>query len=210
MKRIICVMLVGVCVAMAIAGCSSQQRQVPELVDDTVIIDEDATDQMFSEDVYGAEFFVFQMDGESFTVDDCYPVGLMQEDSLIDGRFYKVVADVTYLNGGIAGYVNFPEVHDVHSCVEVSADELDLPSIEETPYGLVRIGDYADGDILCNDQGIKAVWMDGAWVWRYEYDAQLDDGINVLLRDGVDTATAQAGADAGILACEDYFILPAQ
>ena len=142
MKRIICVMLVGVCVAMAIAGCSSQQRQVPELVDDTVIIDEDATDQMFSEDVYGAEFFVFQMDGESFTVDDCYPVGLMQEDSLIDGRFYKVVADVTYLNGGIAGYVNFPEVHDVHSCVEVSADELDLPSIEETPYGLVRIGDY--------------------------------------------------------------------
>ena len=91
MKRIICVMLVGVYVAMAIAGCSSQQRQVPELVDDTVIIDEDATDQMFSEDVYGAEFFVFQMDGESFTVDDCYPVGLMQEDSLIDGRFYKVV-----------------------------------------------------------------------------------------------------------------------
>ena len=239
MKRIVCTVLVGVCVAMVIAGCSSQRQQVPELVDDTividedttdhgddtvitdegttdngediVIIDEDATDQMFNEDVYGAEFFVFQIDGYSYTVDDCYSVGLMQGDSLVDGRFYKVVADVTYLNGGIAGYVNFPEVHDVHSCEEVPADTLDLPSIEETPYGLVRIGDYADGDILCNERGIKAVWKDGAWVWRYaDESVQLEDGTYVLLREGVDAATAQAGADDGILACEDYFILPAQ
>ena len=236
MKRIVCVVLVGVCVAMLIAGCSPRLASEPvsktfeidedaadrvddavEIYegatvkdDDIVIIDEDATDQMYSEDVYGAEFFVFQIDGETYTVDDCYPVGLMQGNSLVDGRFYKVVADVTYLNGGLAGYVNFPEVRDVRSCKKVPAKALDLPSIEETPYGLVRIGDYAKGDILCNERNIKAVWIKGKWKWRYEDDAQLEDGTNVLLREGVDTATAQAGADAGVLACEDYFILPAQ
>ncbi|MBR3313272.1 MAG: hypothetical protein IKG18_03950 [Atopobiaceae bacterium] len=67
------------------------------------------------------------------------------------GEAVEVVADVTYLNGGVAGYVDYPQVNSIAGCEEVAPDELDLPKLEETRYGLVRIGDYAEGELLFHE-----------------------------------------------------------
>jgi hypothetical protein len=58
-----------------------------------------------------------------------------------DGGFYKLTADVKYLNGGVAGYVNYPDIKNVSNCEEISPLDLHLPSITEKRYGLCLIGD---------------------------------------------------------------------
>lgn len=176
---------------------------------DTVEIDDNTTDQMWDDFVAGAEFYVFAFDGTPLTVDHVYPVDIYAEEPLEDGHFYKVVADVTYLNGGVGGYVDFPEVESVTSCTEVSPFDIGLKSIMETPYGLTLIGDYADGDILLQEIGIYAVWKDGAWTWRYDKSINLPDGTRALARSDVDEADVQAGIENGVLSCEEYFALPA-
>ena len=40
-----------------------------------------------------------------------------------------------------------------------------LPSVADQTYGLMLIGDYADGDVLFNERGIMAVWKDGGWLY---------------------------------------------
>ena len=216
MKRVLettitvtCAMLLAGCLFTA-CGCSSQSGAQHGQGEEVVEIDEDATDQMYSDDVYGAELFVFQIDGNVLTVDDFYAVdGLYGIDPADDG-FYKVVADVTYLNGGVAGYVDYPQINYVHSCEKASVEELGLPNVEQSPYGLSLIGDYSEGEVLCNGRSVKAVWKDGAWAWRYDTSDELEDGTVVLLRSGVSAEMAQSGIASGVLACEDYFVLPPQ
>lgn len=169
-----------------------------------------ATDQMYSSSAYSEALYVFQIDGKTVTTNGCYTVDVNSGEPLRDGGFYKVIADVTYLNGGIAGYVDYPEVKSVYSCEEISPDELNLPSVLEKRYGLIRIGDYADGDLLLNEYGMKAVWKDGAWAYRYDDDFKLEDGTLVLFRTGADKDAIMAGIADGVLSCEDYFVVPAQ
>lgn len=167
-----------------------------------------ASDEMAENRVEDAEFYVFQFDGATRTVKQIEYLGSHIAQDLKDGCFYRVVADVSYLNGGIAGYVDHPQIHSVKSCEEVSPFDIGLPSLEDGAEGMTLIGDYADGDILLYENGIKAVWKDGGWIWRYDDVIELTDGITALVRLTIDAADVQAGIDEGVLACDDYFVLP--
>lgn len=203
---------VGVCVvaflALLVTGCSTVPAPAPEPQE--VVIEEGSTDQMFRDQVSDAELYVLQDEGVTLTADHLYAVDVMADEPLRDGCFYRVVADVTYVNGGVAGYVDYPEVGRVRSCEEVSPFDMGLPSLGEARYGLTLIGDYADGDVLCNEVGLDAVWKGGAWVWHYDRDLKLDDGREALVRDGVTQDDVQAGMESGVLSCEDYFVMPAE
>ena len=141
-------------VGLAQGGCAAPGDEGGEAVE----VVEDVTDEMWDGRVADAELCVFPYAENVITVEHPQAVGLPWDGALEEGKFYKVVADVTYLNGGVAGYVDYPQVNSVASCEEVAPDELDLPTLEETRYGLVRIGDYAEGELLFHELGIAAVW----------------------------------------------------
>ena len=157
--------------------------------------------------MYGAELYIFQYGDRAFLVDSRDSISTWGFD-LRDGGFYKIVADVTFLNGGIAGYVNYPEIKSITSCDEVSPFEIDLPSIEEDGFGLLLIGDYADGDVLLRSRNGNAVWKDGSWVYRYDKELKLDDGTVALVGKDVGKEDVQDGIAAGVLSCADYFVMP--
>ena len=209
MKRMVLARSIALVLAgcLGAVGCARTPTEVPP--EEVAIEDGGATDQMWSDTVAGAELYVFPYEEKLITVQDPVSIPMPLTEALEDGKFYRVIADVTYLNGGIAGYVNYPQVEHVESCTEVSPDSLDLPSLEEGPYGLRRIGDYADGDLFFYELGIKAVWKDGAWVWSYDDVVTLSDGVVACRRSGVSEEEIQAGVSEGTLSCEDYFVLPA-
>ena len=193
---------------LCVVGCARTPDEAAPPAEVVTIEDGGATDQMWSDTVAGAELYIFPYEDQLITVRDPESIDMPLTEALEDGKFYKVVADVTYLNGGIAGYVNYPQIEHVESCEEVSPDAMDLPSIEEGPYGLSRIGDYADGDLFFYELGIKAVWKDGAWVWSYDDVVTLSDSVVVCRRLGVSEEEIRAGMADGTLSCEDYFVLP--
>ena len=173
-----------------------------------VEIESTQTDEMYNKTVADGEFYVFQLGDETIETSDYhYSVNLSGEE-LQDGHFYKVVADVTYLNGGIAGYVDYPQIERVISCEEVSPFDMGLPSTEDKRYGLTLIGDYADGDVLYYSITEQAVWKDGKWVYTYGKELELPDGTEVAVRSGVTEEEVQAGMKKGVLSCADYFVLP--
>ena len=192
------VAVLGVLLALGLAACGGGGRS-------SAPIDETSSDVMYSDDVADAEFYVLQIDGKTITVENYYDVYLGEQ--LQDGCFYKVVADVTYLNGGVAGYVDFPQVKSVKSIEQVSPFDMGLPSVREKTYGLLLIGDYADGDVLFNERGMMAVWQDGGWVRTYNRTVRLEDGTVAGVREGVSAEDVEAGTQNGILSCEDYFAL---
>ena len=163
---------------------------------------------MYSDSVDDAEFYVFQYGTETFTVQNPVSVNAYWGSELEDGKFYKVVADVTYLNGGVAGYVDYPEIHNVESCDEVSPFDIGLPSIEDGYYGVALVGDYADGDILTLAMGACALWKDGTWLYRYEDMVDIGDGIYACRREGITPEEIRKGMENGVLSCADYFVLP--
>lgn len=166
------------------------------------------SDELFKDTVTDDLFYVFQYGDTTFTVADPVPVNIAGVMPLEDGKFYRVVADVTYLNGGVAGYVNFPQVDRVSSCEEVSPFSIGLRSIEDRFYGVTLVGDYADGDVFALESGVMALWKDGNWVYRYDKMDMLDDGTYVCYRSGIAKDDIIAGRDSGTIACEDYFVLP--
>lgn len=172
--------------------------------------DSQTTDQMWSEDVTDAQLTVFCIDGRAYVLDDQNNTVSVPANELRDGGFYQMTADVTYLNGGVAGYVNYPEIHEVTAITEISPLDLELPSIADKTYDLVLIGDYAEGDLLLNTYAHRAVWRDGEWVWRYDEQVDLGDGRKALVRKGVSKDDVRSGADAGTLSSADYFVLPAE
>ena len=192
------------------ASSSTTSKSASASSGPTQDIDDNTTDKMYSDTKNNAELNVFQFGNDTITVDNYYPVDVMTGQPLRDGGFYKLVADVTYMNGGVAGYVNFPDIKRVHSCTEVSPMDLGLPSLPDKIYGLVLIGDYADGDILLNERKMKAVWKDGTWVYRYDDEINLPDGRHALVRRDAAEGDVLAGIENGVLSCEEYFVVPAQ
>lgn len=193
--------LCGAVLLLVLSGCQ-KDKPVP--------IVEDITDLLDKEDKYDEVLSVFVLDGKPFTVNDAYEIELPVNEPLEEGHFYRVVADVTLLNGGVAGYVNHPEIHEVKECAEVSPFDLNLPSVAEAKYGLCRIEDYGDGDLILNDYFHLAVWKDGAWIYRYDQTMKLEDGTLVCCRKGITEAEIQKGLQAGIRSCESYFAYPAE
>jgi len=205
-NRFACVVMFAA-LLFALVGCANETPQTtpgPQPIDDS-----GQTDEMFNDEVANDELYVFQIDGQSTIVGEYfYQMYLPTSKELEEGHFYRVVADVTYLNGGIAGYVNYPEIESVKSCDEVSPFDIGLPSIRDKSYGLLLIGDYADGDLLFREMGTRAVWKDGAWIYRYDNDIELSDGRAACVREGITTDDVQEGMKQGVLSCEDYFVLP--
>ena len=189
-------------VAATLLGCGGSPVEAPTTIED------DSTDQMYSDEVTDAVLYVFTFEGSIRTVSDCQAVDITAQGDFAKDGFYRVVADVTYLNGGIAGYVDHPEVRQVKSCEAVSFDELGLPSLEDGIYGLTLIGDYADGDVLLNEYDLKAVWKDDEWAYRYDDKLELDDGRPVLVREDVEKSDVEAGVQISTILCDGYFVLP--
>ena len=199
--------MAGLVVAvLGLSACAGKATKPKE--PEPVPIESTSTDEMFNERVRDAQLRVFVIDGRSKTVDTLDEVDVASEKELEEGHFYDVVADVTYLNGGIAGYVNYPEIERVTSCEDVSPLEMGLPALEPDKYGLMLIGDYADGDVLLRAYGKAAVWKAGAWVYRYDSEVALPDGKKAAVRKGVTADSVSAGASTGVLSCADYFVLP--
>lgn len=193
----------AVLLSMCLAGCGRSPEPEP------VEIAGDVTDEMWEDEVTGDTICVFVMDGETYTADsNLYEVDVYGAQPLEDGSFYELTADVTYLNGGVAGYVDFPEIGQIHSCEEISPLDLGLPDITENRYGLLLIGDYAEGDVFLGRNRLGAVWKDGEWIWSYENMVNGEDGTLTWYRDGISEAEIRAGVDSGVLACEDYFVMP--
>ena len=200
MKAITGILLAGF-LALFLAGCGRESSKQSWTEDNS-------TDQLYSETQADTEIFLFQINGRVYTVDGVYPVDRFIDEEMEDGGFYRITADVTILNGGVAGYYNFPQIDQVKECVPVSWSDLNLPAVSEKQYGLVLIGDYGDGDVFLRESGMKAVWKDGDWIWQYSKETDRDDGTRICLREGVTEETAEKGISEGILSCEDYFVIP--
>ena len=168
------------------------------------------TDEMFEQTQENAEIYVFMFEDRIYTVDTIDEISTAAGESMKDGGFYKLTADVTYLNGGVAGYVNYPKIKRVSKCEEISPLELNLPDITKKRYGLCKIGDYADGDIFLNEYGKIAVWQDGAWIYRYEKEYDGEDGTLICCLRDVPEDTINAGVRDGVLSCREYFVVPPQ
>ena len=202
-KRISVMFAVFVLLSVILAGCSGTENEEP--AED---IYENTTDEMFTESDPDATLYVFQIEGRTYTADEYVYEVDAYGGNMEDGGFYKITADVDFLNGGVAGYVDYPQINEVLSCEEVSPFDLDLPSITDSVYGVTLIGDYADGDVFVNAYDKMAVWKDGEWIYFYDDELKLEDGTKVCCVNGVTEETVEAGIDSGVLLCDEYFALP--
>ncbi|MDO5134174.1 MAG: hypothetical protein Q4D81_14515 [Eubacteriales bacterium] len=199
--RILLAGCLAACLAVCSAGCGRARPKQSGM-------ETDATDQMYSKEQKDVQIDVFRMNGQVYTVENVYPVDCYLGEEEKDGGFYRILADVTFLNGGVAGYYNFPQIRQVKEWTEVSPFDIGLPVITEKQYGVVLIGDYADGDIFLRESGKKAVWKDGDWIWQYSRETVTADGKRVCLREGVTEEEAGQGIADGVLSCGDYFVIP--
>ena len=202
-KKLIYLSMIAVLFAAVFAGCGRKTVSKPGN-------QESQTDEMFNERVSDAELFVFVIDDRAYTVDQIYEVKAYLGENIAEGGFYKITADVTFLNGGVAGYVNYPEIRSVNRCEEISPLELNLPLITEKIYDLTLIGDYADADLFLNTYGKMAVWKDGEWIYRYDKQIKQEDGTVICCRKDVSEETIQEGMAEQVILCDEYFVLPAE
>lgn len=186
--------------SLGIGACSRQGE--PEFIDDG------STDQMWSDQVKDAELPFVVYDGQPILI----PVGEALNSSfgeLEEGHFYRAVADVDYLYGGIAGYDGYPDVKHVSSVEEVSPDDLQIPGLDESSFGVVRLDGYAGGDFLLFEYGRMAVLKGQEWVWHYDEYRVRGDRTYVCYKNGVTEEAIEAGIAKGVYGCEDYFLVPA-
>ena len=113
LKKIIPAIAV-VMMAMCLFSCSG------DITDDT----SGDSDQMWSESRSGEVIEVYMEDGRVYTADGQYELSeLAAYDEIEEGGRYKVTADITYLNGGVAGYVDFPQIDRVISIERIEGPE---------------------------------------------------------------------------------------
>ena len=79
---------------------------------------------MYRERLEHAKLYVYVKDGKALSADYGYGIDVHSEQELKEGSYYEGVADIDILNGGIAGYVNYPEVKRVYSCTEVAREDV--------------------------------------------------------------------------------------
>ena len=198
LSRRLIISLMIICMIIVLSACKKETVSVPP----------GSSDELFKETKYGETRYVFQMDGDIYMIDPAYRLDYFGYD-LEDGRFYELTADITYLNGGVAGYVDFPQIDKVLDCKEVSAFDLNLPSITQKRYGLTLIGDYGQGDIFLHEYFKMAVWEDGKWIWQYDKQMEKDDGTLVCYRNDANMEDIEKGIAEGVLSCREYFVMPA-
>ena len=153
------------------------------------------TDEMWGDEVDDAEIYAFMYEGRVYTADTIDEINPYDATPYMkDGGFYKLTADVKYLNGGVAGYVNYPDIKSVSNCEEISPLDLHLPSIT----------------IYLNEYGKIGVWKDGSWIYRYDKSYEGEDGTLICKKSDVSEDTIKEGISNGVLSCEEYFVVPAK
>lgn len=195
--RKVITMLMIICVCTGISACNRNDTQPPE-----------SSDMLYKDTKYDEVKYIFVMGEEVYMIDPAYRIEIYTEE-LKDGHFYELTADITYLNGGVAGYVDYPQIEKVIGCKEVSPFEIGLPDISEKRYGIMLIGDYADGDIFLHEYMKMALWKDGAWIYQYDREMDGADGTLICYRNDVSTEDIEKGISEGVLSCEEYFVQPA-
>lgn len=104
--------------SIALAGCNRTSGT------ETTAHPHGGSDEMWSESKSGAELEIFVQDGKVYTKDKEYQLtGFPGYEELEDGKNYKLTADVTFLNGGVAGYVDYPQIERVISIEEIKNEE---------------------------------------------------------------------------------------
>ena len=112
MKRILGAILCTMTLSLGLAACSQAPTGNPP----------GTTDEMWSDAQSAAVLEVFIKDGRAYTVEYEYEIPeLAGYDELEEGKHYKVTADVTLLNGGVAGYVDYPQVERIIGIEEIEA-----------------------------------------------------------------------------------------
>lgn len=200
-RSVSCLILGLLLAACLFSGCGRSGGKTTEVYG--------TTDEMWGNEVDDAEIYAFMFEGRVYTadtIDEINPYDALEQ--MTDGGFYKLTADVKYLNGGIAGYVNYPDIKNVSKCEEISPLDLHLPSITEKRYGLCLIGDYADGDIYLNEYGKIAVWKEGSWIYRYDKSYNGEDGTLICCQKNVSEDVIKEGINDGVLSCKEYFVAP--
>ena len=112
--------------------------------------------------------------------------GIPTDLIISDGEFAHITAEVTYVSGGVAGYINSPMLTDIHSQQIVKADEvIQAGSIaeynpDESFYGIKR---YTDGTnyflLVCAGYENFRLYRNGAFMDEYSttFDAEAAMGI---------------------------------
>lgn len=105
------------------AGCSDNSSVEPS---------EDMTDELFKEPKSGVEIEIYREDNHVYTAAEGYDITqYVNNDEIIDGKHYILTADVTFLNGGVAGYVDYPQIDRVISIEEINISmKMDIDGIE--------------------------------------------------------------------------------
>ncbi|MDO4796808.1 MAG: hypothetical protein Q4A01_02180 [Coriobacteriales bacterium] len=202
---------VAMAVSLVLGGCAFWLKpHTPVSTSDPtpVPIESTTTDQMFTDSASGEIFDVVMLGDEAIRVTNGEQLDMVTTPDMQDGHFYRVVADVEYLSGGVAGYDRYPDIQDVVSVTEVSPNEVDVPTFDERRFGFVKIGDYADGDYLYTSYYDAAVLKDGKWVYTYTKEYDRPDGSNVRHVADVSKEKIEEGIDGGVVCCEDYFLIP--
>jgi hypothetical protein len=199
-KRLLAVVFAAALLVVPLGACSRKEG-APQ--------DGGTTDQMWSERVQDAELGIVVFDGLPILVPSGESIDY-HFGNLEEGHFYRVVADVDYLYGGVAGYDGYPDVKSVSALEEVSPDELAIPGLDERSYGVVRLDGYAGADYLLSEYGRMAVLAGNEWIWRYDRYRVREDKSYVCYNDGVTDEAIEEGIAQGIVGCEEYFLVPSR
>ena len=101
--------------SIALAGCNRTSGT------ETTAHPHGGSDEMWSEFRNSEVLEVVKKSGRVYTTDTGYELpSLSGYNELEEGKVYKLIADVTLLNGGVAGYVDYPQIERVISIEEIS------------------------------------------------------------------------------------------
>lgn len=196
-KKLLIAGLVSV-MLMTLAGCGKT----------TDYSEYGTVDQIYETEEKDVTIYAFRYGDKYIETESFREIEVSNDVMPTDGAFYIITADVTYLDGGVAGYTHYPQIDRVLNSTEISIDELSFPSIEEEKYGLLSISDYADADYLLNAMGNRAVYKEGKWIYRYEKNMAGNDYENIFYNGDITKDEIYEGVAKGIVCCEDYFVMP--
>ena len=176
-SRLLCVVLV-ILTVLTMAGCGKNGQ--PSVA-------RNITDDLSSKDKKNYSFYVMKIQSDYKTiVDDCVDVYDLQKNlspDLEDGQIAHVVADVSIVSGGIAGYLNDIFVKKVKKCEVLDYKEvtrkvkIPVAGSEEFSYNK-RFFKYEEDDdtyFVFLDRQYIDVYKNGKRFMQYEFKDLEDD-----------------------------------
>jgi hypothetical protein len=127
-RKRIAILLLTMMMVLTFSGCSSLARRIQAQINNTN--NQGMVDALYYDYADGVDYYVFCA-GDRFLVSkpgtpgwaNTYsnPTGL----NMAEGEFALVNADVTYVSGGVAGYMNAPSLTKIKSQKIVSVDDVE-------------------------------------------------------------------------------------